>query len=922
MVGLSVQAATGNLLLATKLYIPPARARRVDRARLIEGMQAAVRRPLTLICAPAGYGKTTLLSEWIPQNEHCVTWLSLDEGDNDPVRFWRYFIAALQTLNPELGKNAQLLMESSQAPPIETVLSLAINDMAAQDYEFSHVFDDYHLIDNPAIDENMTFLIEHLPPNAHLVITSRSDPALPLARWRARRQLSEIRSRDLRFTGEEAASFFNQAMRLDLSAAEIAALKDRTEGWIAGLQLAALSIKDIEDRSRFITAFAGSHRFIVDYLVEEVLSRQPEAVRQFLLSTSILKRLNGTLCNALTGRNDGQAILEGLEQANLFLVPLDNDRNWYRYHHLFAEVLQGYLQQTHPELPPQLHERAGDWYARQGMTEMAVHHALAIPDFERAAVLIEGVAGNMLRGGSSASIVRWLNAIPEETILAHPRMCMARAWTYFLGAGLNLEAAEEWALLALQAESAKGAPGAELSGEAAALQSMVAVTRGEAALSREFSRQALESLSPDSPWRTAVTFTLGTTYLDSGEIDAAANLLSEALRLSQADGTHYVQLAAASFLGDIEMFRGDLDRARELYQQVLTWSNPELPQKGSAMAHAGMANIHYEQDRLDEALAHIYLGIKQADQAGGVWARFVVDQVLARVQQAQGNWPDALDTLERLQLLGQSAQVSLVVTQATALRARMQLARGDLKAAQAWAANSELSPDDQEISHPGWAVVEYLTLARLLAAQGEVAEALTLLDRLLEAAQVEERKGSVIEILIAQALCYQAQGDRSRALDRLERALILAEPEGYARIFIDEGEPMRALLAEFKASITKRSPVDVSLPPYADRLLSAFTTTEFPLKPDPTNGRAAPNRLAEPLSERELEVLRLIAAGLTNQVIAEQLVIALSTVKSHINSLYGKLGARSRVQAITIARELGVLADDDPVKTSVLIGSE
>lgn len=906
-----MQVATSNPLIATKLYTPPSRSRRVTRAHLIERMNAAVRRPLTLICAPAGYGKTTLMSEWVPQNEHCVTWVSLDEGDNDPARFWRYFFAALQTLDARLVTNARLLLESMQTPPIEAVLSQAINELAALDYRFSHVFDDYHLIENPAIDEGLTFLVEHLPPNMNLVIASRRDPALPLARWRARREMAEVRSGDLRFTREEATAFFNQLMKLDLSEEEIAALETRTEGWIAGLQLAALSMQDRSDRSRFIEEFTGSHRFIIDYLAEEVLSRQPEPVREFLLETSILGQLCGPLCDALTGGSDGQAILERLDHANLFVVPLDQERSWYRYHHLFADVLQARLRQERPGAPAELHRRAGAWFTSQGNVEEAVRHALAGDDFEGAAGLIERVAGNVLRRGSSASMIRWLEALPEALILARPRLCLARGWVLFLGPQLSLESADEWAQLALQAATAGGSPDPELTGEVAALQAMLAVTRSEVARSRELSRQALETLPPDSPWRTAVTFSLGTTHLDAGDIAAAERDLAEALRLSQADGTLYVQSAAASFLAEILTRQGRLDRAMELYRQVLSWSERGIVHKGTVMAHGGLANILCERDQPEAALAHLQEGAEQLEGVGGAYAAFVIHSVHARVQRALGNWPGAFEALDRAIRLGQNAQVSMVLTQAAALRARLQLAQGDLEAAMDWAADSGLGPEDEKVGHPGWQEVEYLTLARVLSAQGRHGEALSLLDRLLESAQAEGRDGSAIGILAIQALADQAHGNRALARRRLGRALALAEPEGYVCTFLDEGEPMRALLEDFiRVGITDHAADGVHSLAYANRLLSALATPGP--RPPPARVDARPptsGAPGEPLSERELEILRLIDDGLTNQEIAAQLVIAVSTVKSHINSLYGKLGAHRRTQAITIAKELGLLAD-------------
>jgi LuxR family maltose regulon positive regulatory protein len=892
-------------LLNTKLYIPRRRPDLVLRPRLTGRLNAGMGRKLTLISAPAGFGKTTLLSEWIPTSERCVAWVWLDEDDNDPSRFWAYFIAALQMLHPRIGELALALFSSPQSAPVQSVMVTLVNEIDAFPDVFALVLDDYHLIQTQAIHDGLAFLLDHLPPRMHLVISTRTDPDLPLARLRGRGQLAELREADLRFTTDEAAAFLNHVMGLGLSAADIAALETRTEGWIAGLQLAALSIKDHADPAGFIAAFTGSHRFVIDYLVEEVLNRQAEFVREFLLSTSILERLCAPLGNALTNTETGQATLEYLERNNLFLIPLDDERRWYRYHHLFAEVLRHRLQEEQPDRVAELHRRASEWYEEERLVDEAINHSLAGRDFEEAARLIEAVAGDMLRRGSSVSVKRWLDAMPEETIRPRPRLCLARAWAFHWGPSLSLESAEEWAQFALQAASANGVLDPGLTGEVAALEAMIAATRSEVARSLELSQQALNDLPPDSPWRSAIALCLGTAHIASGDMAAATRVLGEALRLSQADGVHYIQLAAASFLADIQVFQGHLGRAMELYQQVLAWADPNLPQKGGVMAYAGQAYILCERNQLDAALAHIQLGADQLDQVGGAWAAHVLSRVLARVQQAQGNWPDAFDTLDRSYQMGQSAQVSLVVTQAAALRVCLQLAQGDLGSATAWAANSGLSPDDPAASHPGFREEEYLSLARVLDAQGRHAEALSLLDRLMGSAQAEERGGSAIAILAIQAVVNQAQGNRTRALECLERALVLAEPEGYVRIFVDEGEPMRWLLADFQSKTRKRLRAEADetsrrLVAYANRLLAAFSGPGPAFTPTPESP-------ADSLNEREMEVLRLIHAGLTNQEIADQIVVAVSTVKWHINHLYAKLGVHTRTQALARAKELGLL---------------
>jgi LuxR family maltose regulon positive regulatory protein len=894
-------------ILSTKLFIPRPRPGLVPRQPLTDRLNAGLKRKLTLIAAPAGFGKTSLLSEWIPQSPRCVTWLSLDEDDNDPTRFWTYVIASTQQIHPDLGDRALALLQSSQAPPITSIITSLINDISAFPDDVSTVLDDYHVISSQPIHEALTYLIDHLPVNFHLVITTRADPPLPLARLRAHDQLNEFRANDLRFTSDETAAFLNQVMGLNLSADEVAALERRTEGWIAGLQIAALSVQGHENVPGFLRAFSGSHRHILGYLADEVLDQRPEGTLSFLLQTSILDRLCGSLCDAVTGGSGGQGILEKLERTNLFISPLDDEGVWYRYHQLFAEVLQARLQRNQPECVPELHRRAGDWYARQGIIDEAVRHALAGGDFEEAACLIECAAGGMLRRGSSALLIRWLDAMSEETIRARPRLCLARGWVDFMGSALDLEGAEEWAQLALRVASADGSLDPGLSGEVAALQAMIAATRSEVELSLELSRMALDDLPPDSPWRSAVAFCLGTAYYLSGDMAAAAPVFEEAIRLSKADGEHFIQFASASFLAEILVFKGHLDRAMELYEQVLSWAVPALPQKGEIMAHGGLAGILYERDQHDAALAHIQLGADQLERVGGAWSGFVLYRVQARLHQAQGNWTDALDVLNLACQIGKRNKVSLVAMQSAALRAQLQLARGDLPAAIAWAAQSGLNPDDPEASHPGWREVEYLTLARVLAAQDRYKEALSLLGRLLHSAQTEERDRSAISILILQSLVLRAQDDTARALECLERALTLAEPEIYVRIFVDEGEAMRLLLAEMRVIIRQETSVIVDnsalrLLRYVDRLLSAFPKpTSFAIQ-----GTA---NLLEPLSQREQEILQLISRGFTNEEIAVILVIALSTVKTHINNLYSKLGTHRRTQAVSIARDLGLLSN-------------
>lgn len=894
-------------LIKTKLFIPHARMNPVQRPRLDQQLSDGLSKKLTLVAAPAGFGKTTLLCDWILHRSLRAAWLSLDKSDNDSTRFWAYFISSLRQLYPQLCVGVLSLMQSPQPPALHSILTALINELSAITDEVVIILDDYHLIDSQSIHEAFIFLVAHMPENLHLVVTTRADPPLPLARLRARDQLTEIRANDLRFTIDEAASFLTEVMGVKLSAEEVAALEARTEGWIAGLQIAALSMRGRDNLPEFIESFSGSHRLILEYLAEEVLNQQPEGRVEFLLKTSILNRLNGSLCDALTGGSDGQEILEDLVSTNLFINPIDDQGIWYRYHHLFAEVLQVRLNKNHPDLVAELHRRASGWHSQLGIMDEAVRHALAGEDVDEAARLIGSVAGNMLRQGESVSLTGWLNALPEEFVFAHPRLSLVRGWTYFMGANFSLELAEKWAQASLRGAEADGSLDAELAGEVDALLAMIAVTRGEVRRSLELARQALNTLPEESPWLSAIVFCLGTAHYLAGDIAAAAPVLKEAIRLSQEPKENYIRLAAASFLGEILVLQGQLDRAGEWFEQVLEWADPELPQKGGVMAYGGLANILCERDCLQAAQDQIHLGMRQLEQLGGAWSTFVLFRSLARVYAAGNEWTHALEILQRARQLGEEAQLDLVVTQAAALCARLNLASGDLFAAESWAMSCGLHPDDEQANHPGSREVEYLTLARVLRKQGRHGEALSLLDRLLQAAQAEDRKGSVIAILIVKSCLLQEKGDTAAALVWLEHALTLAEPEGYFRIFVEEGALMRTLLLRFRAHLQKYSggaanEYSVSLLDYTKKLLAALP------RPSPPVGSQQEPLLGE-VSERELEVLYLINEGLTNQEIADQLVIAVSTVKTHINHLYGKFGVRSRTQVLATARQLGLLPD-------------
>jgi LuxR family maltose regulon positive regulatory protein len=899
------------LFLTTKLFIPPRRPRDsvVDRSRLTDRLAATDDQLLTLVSAPAGFGKTTLLSEWIPHSEHCVAWLSLDPGDNDPPRFWAYVIAALQTLQPDLGASALALLDLPQTPPIESILTLLLNDVAAFPDRFALALDDYHVIETPTIHSALTFLLDHLPSNMHLMITSRSDPPLPLARWRARRQLTEIRAADLRFTSEEAATFLNQVMGLNLSADEIAALETQTEGWIAGLQLAALSMQGRDDVGGFIRSFTGSHTYIIDYLAEEVLQRQPEPIQSFLLQTSIPDRMCGPLCDAVLERTDSQATLETLQHSNLFVISLDDERRWYRYHHLFADVLRARLRQTQPDLIQDLHHRASAWYEQNGMLSEAVGHALAAQDFDQASRLIEQKSRAMWQRGEVATLQNWLAALPAGIRRSSPQLCLAQAW-----GALTISQIAVVEASILEAEAAMSqlaeAEAKPLSAQVDALQSTLANFRQDSAQAIELAHRSLAHLPEgDHFLRGHLAYNLGWAYLSRGDLPAASQKLREAATFSLREGDLSTAGLALNALGAGLEVRGRLREAASCYRQVIQAAQKDgrpLPVAAACGAYVRLGGILYEWNQLEESAQCANQGIELNGpfQASGVV--FVGCLVLTRVFQAHDDLTGAIDSLRNAETAARSGGISTATLRMVeAVRAQLWLAQRNIADAAQWATAYEHDlnfpaggdwPDAGQLSP----IFDYecLTLARVRMAQARWDEALSLLTRLQPVVEAGTRKAGLIELLALRALTLQAQANSAESIVALERALTLAEPEGYIRTFVDEGEPLRFLISDFRWQIGKHNS---HLKPYLEKLLEAFPVNgSTPREPHTGN-------LVEPLSDREQEVLRLIADGLSNREIAARLIIGLGTVKTHINNIFGKLNVKNRTQAVARARELNLL---------------
>src|SRR6478672_5615190 len=766
------EAVAGLTLLATKLYMPKWRSGLVSRPRLIAQLRQGAERKLTLVTAPAGFGKTTLLAEWLAAtsgSEPSAGWVSLDPGDNDPGIFWAYVIAAVDRVRPGIGANALALLESARPPGIEAILATLINDIAGDGREIALVLDDVHVIDAQPIHEAIAYLVDHLPPNLRLVIASRSDPVLPLSRLRARGELTELRAADLRFTPDEAAAFLNEMMGLDLSPDDVAALEARTEGWIAGLQLAALSMRGRADVSEFIAEFAGDDRYIVDYLVEEVLRRQPERVRDFLLQTAILERLNGQLCDAVTGRDDGRAMLDSLERGNLFVVPLDSRRHWYRYHHLFADVLRAHLAEEYPDQPAALHRRASEWYEQTGSSADAIRHAFAAGDFERAANLVELVATAMRQNRQEATLLGWLRSLPDEMLRVRPVLSMIYAGILLTtgeieGVEARLGDAERWLNLGEGPDATPAGMVVVDDGEFRRLPASIAVHRAGLSLARgdvtsamQQARQALATVSEDDHlYRGAATAILGLAFWTIGDLEDAYQSYAEGMAELRQAGNITDTIGGAIALADIRITQGRLHEALRTYERTvqLAADHGAPAMRGTADMHVGMSSLYFEWNDLEAATRHLVKSTELGEVAGFPQNPYRWCVAMARMRVAQGDLDGALD------LLGEAERRYVsdfypYVHPIAALKARVWLLQGRLPEAVSWAQERGLSAGG-DLSY--LREFEHMTLARVLTARYQkerdelvIREANGLLDRLLKAAGDGGRTGSVIEVLVLHA---------------------------------------------------------------------------------------------------------------------------------------------------------------------------
>ncbi|HSF79855.1 MAG TPA: LuxR C-terminal-related transcriptional regulator [Anaerolineales bacterium] len=887
----------GEQLLSTKLFVPSPGPNRVSRPRLIAQLNTSLEKALTLISAPAGYGKTTLVSSWLREIELPFAWISLDEADNDPIRFLQYLILALQKIVPALRLDLLGVLQRVQKDTFKPLLNIIINEIVRQATSFVLILDDFHTIHAQPVLEMTSYLFEHIPPQLHVTLLSRTDPPFPLSHLRARNQLVDIRADHLRFTRDEICYFFKKIVGLELSIAEIAAMESRTEGWIAGLQLAAISMHGIDDIQGFITAFTGSHHYIMDYLSEEVLKRQPERVRLFLLQTSILRSMCGPLCQAVVDpyvieQTNAQVILEDLERMNLFLIPLDDKRRWYRYHHLFAEVLNRHLEHLYPHLPAQLHRRASDWHEQNGMIAEATHHAIMGGNQARAAQLVEQNGCSLLMRGEGFTLLQWVESVAPFT-QKHPWLSVLKAWGLALTGHLDQV---EPTLQMAEGLFSPFEPALEVKimlGSIAAVRAFIANLHGEAQLAEDYAQGALEYLPLSNDFscsmRSVATSICGDACWINGNLEQARGAYLEAVQISQVAGNIYMTMIAKSNLADVLIEQGELHQAARIYAETLQNARhpdgQELPIADRLFA--GLGGIYYEWNHLQAAGQHTQRCIELCQQWGNsnLLAKSYVTQ--AWLEQAKSNPQKARGAMRAAELMLREQRLSPRQSNIIKLDlAHWWIAQGSLDRASHLVQHLELTIDD-EFSYAR--EPEYLLLLRLLLAQGEYDAARTLAERFLHMAEASKRVGRVIEILVLQALIFQGKKDINQALAILEKAFSLAQPEGYARIFLDEGEPMVKLLYQAKSRrLGGEYPSEL-----LSRLFSASDT-------EPTPSQL----LIEPLTARELELLKLIEAGFTNQEIAHWLVISIPTVKRHISNIYAKLGAKSRTQAVSLGREL------------------
>jgi LuxR family maltose regulon positive regulatory protein len=890
-------------LLNTKLYIPPIRSGLVARPRLVERLESNIDCKLTLVSAPAGFGKTTLLSEWIHEQKRSAAWISLDKGDNDLTRFLAYFISAFRDIEGMMLEESLAMIESPQLPSMEVLLTPLINSATESRTQFALILDDYHLITNTQVHDVVRFILDNIPPNMHLVLSSRADPPWPLSRMRALGEMAEIRANDLRFTPEEVTTFLNDVMGFDLSPADIKLLESRTEGWIAGLQMAAISMQGRKDLSGFIKALSGSHRFIMDYLVEEVIDKQSREIQEFLLKTSILGRMNGPLCDFVTGGSHCQETLDYLEQANLFLIHLDEERSWYRYHHLFSGLLRSYQEQYRPGRAPELHLKASMWYEGQGLIADAVEHALAAGDLERVVSLVEGNAIAMMDHGQLGTLRGWLDAIPDEIVLSRPWLCLAQAWIHVYSGQLHMVEP-----LLLDAE--KGLENIEdkkaithIKGHMAAIRAYHAELYGDFDNAIAFATEAQHFLPrEDLRTRCFTLMKLSSTLRLTGKFNEATQAFKEAILVSQEIGDSHIAIHVRCDLAGLLFMQGRLREIDRVCLEALDIAKQHFVRSGwwmpiTGYVYAKMCQLYYERNELDNALQAAEKGIDLC-RTGGL-PEYLADCYVfqAITYQAMGNGEEAIEAIREAKVIAKnlSPWYKEIVEPYEAL---IQMSQGDLESARRLV-------DERDFIRKDEYGIEFYT-NKIMQAQiqvkqcedcpSELNEVHKLLVELREIAESREANSFILKILALQSLTEWMMGEREEALQCLRQAIMLAEPEGYVRPFINLGSQMADVLHyAVSKGICSR---------YSTMLLEALAAEPSVDATQVATSRAA---LEEPLSERELQVLKLLNSDLSTPEIAQELVVAVSTVRSHVKNIYSKLDVHSRIEAIDRARELNLL---------------
>ncbi|MDF2591000.1 MAG: ATP-dependent transcriptional regulator [Clostridia bacterium] len=905
-------------LLRAKISMPPVRPDLVKRMHLIERLNDGLfhdnlfTRRFTLISAPAGYGKTTLVRQWMSHWEFRGGCFSLDEGDNDPAIFWTYLVSSFQTVYPNLGINLMTFLSSFTFASgelsskgfylSEYLLTDFINDLMEIPEPMVLILDNLHLITDSNILNSLVFLIENLPPKVHLMITSRNDPPWPLVRWRARGDMVEIRQEDLRFTQKEADRFLHEIMHLELSSQNVSSLTSRTEGWITGLQMAAISMRGKDDFDAFTKAFTGSNRFVLDYLREEVLQSQPELIKKFLLQTSILGSFTDSLCDAVIGRDGSLEVLEILEGANLFIIPLDDERKWYRYHSLFADLLRRQLLLTNPQLIPQLNLRASKWYEKNGFFAEAIDRAVTAGELGKASDILNNHIDALWQQCGYIRVNLWLETLPDEHIQKRPLLCLMHAIMFLMSA--RIKEAEERLMDAeryIESENNSSANRTQesddkansiLLGIAAVIHGYIAIFKGDITAIGHYSRQALQYLPPGNMWRCSALITLGDALVLQGDVDAANGAYQDALNEGKSMTNAFCVLFAGYKLGIHLWNQGRLEDVAKLCESELLYAEENsfsrFPRAGSLWGMWG--EIKRERGQLNEALEYTQKGCALSKSEETVLAGCSL--CLLRVLFSMKEYEEAEKKLKELEILmGQSTLPIWLVNLITSLKARLCIAKGDLKSAEKWVEGRKQQGD---LNFSPMCDSENLVLVRFMWASDQLEESFQYLGRFYDAVKNEQRLKTVIEVLILKSMISQEMKCESEALAALMEALTLAEPEGYIQVFIDESQPMKRLL---------KKAIEYNMASaYAGRLLIAFPA----LEPDETPESSSLS-IQEPLSNREMEVLALMANGLTNQDIAKRLFLSLSTVKWHTSNIYGKLDVENRTGAVARARALGIL---------------